>query len=155
MLPRNAIAIRKALGAATRAKIITAATHKNSTAMLLDYPPGAYTGMRTFDKLGILDFTGHTTRLANSLQQIQFSGQDAKTSVVENNVEAAAATQGLAPLRRLDVMNEETMHLVKAGLKFYYKNRADDALGPTDETKVTVLCTWDPKVRLFVNPKAK
>ncbi|KAG0072673.1 hypothetical protein BGZ90_011841 [Linnemannia elongata] len=145
MLPRNAIAIRKTLGAATRAKIITAATHKTSTATLLDYPPGAYTGMRTFDKLGIMDFTGHTTRLANSLQQIHFPGQGAETSVVDSNVEAAAATKGLAPLRSLEVMKEETMNLVKAGLKFYYKNRTDDVLGSADETKVTVLCTWDPE----------
>ncbi|KAG9063142.1 hypothetical protein KI688_004742 [Linnemannia hyalina] len=144
MLPRNAIAFCKTLGA-TRAKIITAATHKTSAAILLDYPPGAYTGMRTFDKLGIMDFTGHTTRLANSLQQIRFPGQDTSTSVVDSDVEAAAATLGLAPLRRPDVMKEETTNLVKAGLKFYYKNRADDALGPADETKVTVLCTWDPK----------
>ncbi|KAF8936346.1 hypothetical protein BGZ47_009547 [Haplosporangium gracile] len=146
MLPRNAIAIRKTLGAASRAEIITAVTHKTSTATLLDYPPGAYTGMRTFDKLGIMDFTGHTTRLANSLQQIRFPTQDPKIPVNgHSSAEAAATTQRLAPLRRSDVMKEETMNLVKAGLKFYYKNRTDDALGPADETKVTILCTWDHK----------
>ncbi|KAF9149988.1 hypothetical protein BG015_008195 [Linnemannia schmuckeri] len=146
MLPRNAIAIRKTLGTASRAEIVTAVTHKTSTATLLDYPPGAYTGMRTFDKLGIMDFTGHTARLANSLQQIRFPTQDPKIPVSgHSSVEAAATTQRLAPLRRPDVMKEETTNLVKAGLKFYYKNRTDDVLGPADETKVTVLCTWDHK----------
>ncbi|KAG0376813.1 hypothetical protein BGX24_007183 [Mortierella sp. AD032] len=143
MLPRNAIAIRKTLGTATG--IITSLTSKTSTATLLDYPPGAYTGMRTFDKLGIMDFTGHTTRLANSLQQIHFPPQDPKGSVSDvNDSESATATQGLAHLRRPGVMKEETTSLVKAGLQFYYKN-LEEALGPADETKVTVLCTWDPK----------
>jgi branched-subunit amino acid aminotransferase/4-amino-4-deoxychorismate lyase len=142
MLPRNAIAIRKTLGAAKTAEIITALTHKTSTATLLDYPPGAYTGMRTFDKLGIMDFPGHTARLTNSLQQIRFPSQDPLKDI---NGEATAATLGLASLRRPDVMKEEATSLVKAGLKFYYNNRPD-ALGPADETKVTVLCTWDPKV---------
>lgn len=142
MLPRNAIAIRKTLGAAKTAEIITAVTHKTSTATLLDYPPGAYTGMRTFGRLGIMDFPGHTTRLANSLQQIRFPSQD---PAKDNNTESAAATQELAAWRRPDVMKEETTSLVKAGLKFYY-NSYSDTLGPTDETKVTVLCTWDPKV---------
>ncbi|KAG0286828.1 hypothetical protein BGZ96_009118 [Linnemannia gamsii] len=141
MLPRNAIAIRKTLGAAKTAEIITAVTHKTSTATLLDYPPGAYTGMRTFGRLGIMDFPGHTTRLANSLQQIRFPSQD---PAKDNNAESAAATQELAAWRRPDVMKEETTSLVKAGLKFYY-NSYSDTLGPTDETKVTVLCTWDPK----------
>lgn len=89
-----------------------------------------------------MDFSGHTTRLANSLLQIRFPSQD---PVKDNNAETVAATQGMAALRRSDVMKEETTSLVKAGLKFYYKSYSD-TLGPTDETKVTVLCTWDPKV---------
>ncbi|KAF9120456.1 hypothetical protein BGW39_011366 [Mortierella sp. 14UC] len=146
MLPRNAIAIRKTLGAAT--EIITSITNKTSTATLLDYPPGSYTGMRTFDKLGIMDFTGHTTRLANSLQQIRFPPppqQDTNSSTASSNAgEPVTATQGLASLRRPEIMKEETTRLVKTGLKFYYKNY-EEALGAADETKVTVLCTWDPK----------
>ncbi|KAF9902914.1 hypothetical protein EC991_004386 [Linnemannia zychae] len=146
MLPRNAIAIRKTLGTAT--EIITSLTNKTSTATLLDYPPGSYTGMRTFDKLGIMDFTGHTTRLANSLQQIHFPSplQEGAENPAANvsGGESVAATQGLASLRRPEDMKEETTHLVKAGLKFYYKNR-EEALGPADETKITVLCTWDHK----------
>ncbi|KAF9930024.1 hypothetical protein FBU30_000937 [Linnemannia zychae] len=146
MLPRNAIAIRKALGTHTP-EIITAMTHKTSTAALLDYPPGAYTGMRTFDKLGIMDFSGHISRLANSLQQIRFPSANTTGSAAgSSSVETAAITEGLAPLRRPDVMKEEVMNLVKAGLKFYYMNH-DQALGPADETKVTVLCTWDAKTQ--------
>ncbi|KAG0280809.1 hypothetical protein BGZ95_008601 [Linnemannia exigua] len=143
MLPRNAIAIRKTLGTATG--IITSLTSKTSSATLLDYPPGAYTGMRTFDKLGIMDFTGHTTRLANSLQQIRFPSQDTQCPVSNaHDSESATATQGLESLRRPGFMKEETTSLVRAGLKFYYKNR-EEALGSADETKVTVLCTWDAK----------
>ncbi|KAF9096774.1 hypothetical protein BGX23_010462 [Mortierella sp. AD031] len=140
MLPRNAIAIRKTLGAAS--EIIITLTPKTSTATLLDYPPGAYTGMRTFDKLGIMDFTGHTARLASSLQKIRFS----PSNVVDGTVgsEASAATRGLASLRRPEIMKEEATNLVRAGLKFYYKN-LKDSLSPANETKVTVLCTWDPK----------
>jgi len=153
MLPRNVIAIRKALGAAT-SEIVTTLTHKNSNATLLDYPPGAYTGMRTFEKLGIMDFSGHTVRLANSLQQISFlSIHDSNSTTPSNSAaydcgdnESAAVTLGLTSLRRPTVMKEEATSLVKAGLMFYYKNQID-TLGPTDETKVTVLCTWDPKVK--------
>ncbi|KAI1311602.1 hypothetical protein EDD11_003342 [Mortierella claussenii] len=178
MHPRNVLAIRRTLAGSTASEVITSLTHKSSNATLLDYPTGAYTGMRTFDKIGIMDFTGHTTRLATSLQQIKFSAahiraqaqaqtkaqagtqgqaQAQATANHENHdndkendhaiaEEDPAVTAGLAQLRKEDIMKREATTLVRAGLKFYYKQlKEQDAAvaATTGETKVTVLCTWD------------
>ncbi|KAF9347961.1 hypothetical protein BGX34_002787, partial [Mortierella sp. NVP85] len=131
MVPRNVVAIRKCLGPAI--EIVTTLTNKNSTATLLDHPTGAYTGMRTMGKIGIMDFTGHTTRLANSLDQIKFPGTGPLPSPTLSSssftlddkdveMEDPAATRGLAAMRRPDIMKSETTDLVREGLKFYYKN---------------------------------
>ncbi|KAF9110225.1 hypothetical protein BGX27_006643, partial [Mortierella sp. AM989] len=119
MLPRNVLAIRKSLSS----EIITSLTSKNSNATLLDYPTGAYTGMRTFDRIGIMDFTGHTARLATSLQQIKFSSATTATtaSPTHDDKEDAVVSEGLARLRNQETMKKETTDLVQAGLKFYYK----------------------------------
>ncbi|KAF8967228.1 hypothetical protein BGZ46_000196 [Entomortierella lignicola] len=155
MLPRNALAIRKGLGSS--AEIITSLTSKNSTSILLDYPPGAYTGMRTFNRIGIMDFTGHTSRLATSLQQITFfnsSGTTPSTSIPnQDQAEDPVATQGLAPLRFQENMKAETTQLVQTGLKFYYNQlrqnlqNGEQSTALEGETKVTVLCTWDAEVK--------
>ncbi|KAF9581710.1 heat shock protein 90, partial [Lunasporangiospora selenospora] len=187
-------------------EILTCLTHKSSDAILLDYPTGAYTGMRTFDQLGIMDFTGHTTRLANSLAQIRFPissdahsmlestpkvdpGTDAEAGVTdritmdgsgslqkndclsmegaketkeeeeEEEEEDSRATEALVEFRRQDYMKKEATELVRAGLKYYYQQQGrletdehTQHLHPNyhasigeDETKVTVLCTWDYK----------
>jgi hypothetical protein len=160
MVPRNVVAIRKCLGPAI--EIVTTLTNKNSTATLLDYPTGAYTGMRTVGKIGIMDFTGHTTRLATSLQQIKFPGTgplpsptlSSSSCTLDDNkdveMEDPAAMRGLAALRHSEIMKSETADLVRAGLKFYYKNLKQALrnceLASIGETKVTVLCTWDPVV---------
>lgn len=157
MLPRNVLAIRKTWGSAissngshglphpSTTEILTTLTTKTSHATLLDYPNGSYTGMRTFNKIGIMDFTGHTARLAHSLQQISFAPGGEGGAKEDPEVVA-----GLAALRTHEVMTKETTDLVRAGLKFYYKQfkePAQDLLSAVGETKVTVLCTWDPKVR--------
>ncbi|KAF8923830.1 hypothetical protein BGZ58_002472 [Dissophora ornata] len=152
MLPRNVLAMRKTLGSAS--EIITSLTSKSSNATLLDYPTGAYTGMRTFDKIGIMDFTGHAARLATSLQQIVFPGTT-DSSAHEIKEEDVAATVGLAALRDTDTMKKEATDLVRAGLKFYYKQLKEGlkngelaaAVTAVGETKVTVLCTWDAKIK--------
>ncbi|KAF9574321.1 hypothetical protein EC968_006828 [Mortierella alpina] len=142
MLPRNVLAIRKVLGNAT--EILTSTTPKSSQVMLLEYPPGSYTGMRTVNRIGILDFSAHTARLANSLRQIQFL--DATPQ------EDRAITAGLAPFRQDGFMKEETTNLVRTGLLQYYKQLKQDIPTATDvaaagkEVKITVLCTWDPEV---------
>ncbi|KAG0263018.1 hypothetical protein BG011_009415 [Mortierella polycephala] len=118
MLPRNVLAIRKTIGAAT--EIITSWTQKSSNATLLDFPPGSYTGMRTIDKLGILDFTGHTNRLANSLQHIQFL--NGAVGVLNDK----SAEEELAAFKRPEIMKKETADLVRAGLKLYYSQLKGD-----------------------------
>ncbi|KAF9962589.1 hypothetical protein BGZ72_000009 [Mortierella alpina] len=142
MLPRNALAIRKTLGTST--EILTSATPKSSQAMLLEYPPGSYTGMRTVNRVSILDFSKHTARLANSLRQIQFLGGTAQ--------EDQGVTAGLASLRQDDFMKKETTNLVRTGLLQYYRQLKQDlardtsaAAAAEDDVKVTVLCTWDPE----------
>ncbi|KAF9318526.1 hypothetical protein BG003_011070 [Podila horticola] len=155
MLPRNVLAIRKTWASAissngshglphpSTTEILTSLTTKTSNATLLDYPHGSYTGMRTFHKIGIMDFTAHTTRLANSLQQISFAPGGEEGGAQEDPEVVA----GLAALRTHEVMKKETTDLVRAGLKLYYKQfkePAQDLLSAVGETKVTVLCTWDP-----------
>ncbi|KAF9983847.1 hypothetical protein BGZ75_004582 [Mortierella antarctica] len=140
MLPRNVLAVRKVLGTST--EILTSTTPKSSQAMLLDYPPGSYTGMRTVNRVGILDFSVHTARLANSLRQIQFLGATAQ--------EDRAVAAGLASLRHDDYMRKETTNLVRTGLRHYNKLQQDlprdtDTAAAGEEIKVTVLCTWDPE----------
>ncbi|KAF9184115.1 hypothetical protein BGZ51_003553 [Haplosporangium sp. Z 767] len=114
--------------------------------MLLDFPPGSYTGMRTIDKLGILDFTGHTNRLANSLQHIQFP--DGAVGTLDDK----SAAEELAAFERPEIMKKETADLVRAGLKLYYSQLKGDlsngsTLAIQGDTKVTVLCTWDTKIK--------
>ncbi|KAG0021236.1 hypothetical protein BGZ81_009033 [Podila clonocystis] len=155
MLPRNVLAIRKTWGSTissngshglphpSSTEILTTLTTKTSNATLLDYPHGSYTGMRTFNKIGIMDFTGHTARLANSLLQISFAPGGEEGGAKED----PEVVRGLAALRTHEVMKRETTDLVRAGLKFYYrqfKEPAQDLLSAVGETKVTVLCTWDP-----------
>lgn len=101
--------------------------------------------MRTFRKIGIMDFASHTARLTNSLQQISFAPGGEKEGAKEDPEVVA----GLAALRTHEVMKKEATDLVRAGLKFYYKQFKEpvqDLLSAVGETKVTVLCTWDPKV---------
>ncbi|KAF9916333.1 hypothetical protein BX616_004033 [Lobosporangium transversale] len=169
MLPRNVLAIRRTIAGSTAVEIITMLTSKSSKAILLDYPSGAYTGMRTFNKIGIMDFTGHTNRLADSLQQIKFhaltsrvttpgtdtdshnNGHDRGGDHENNDInslekEDPTITSALAAFRTREIMKLETTNLVSEGLKFYYKqakeyNSIDSA--SIGETKVTVLCTWD------------
>ncbi|KAG0005853.1 hypothetical protein BGZ80_011465 [Entomortierella chlamydospora] len=161
MFPRNVLAIRKSLGSSATSEIITSITPKASNATLLDYPTGAYTGMRTFDKIGIMDFTGHTARLATSLQQIKFTTHADNTITTSTGTainEDVAVTEGLAQLRNQETMKKETTDLVQAGLKFYYsqlrQNLQNGELTSAleGETKVTVLCTWDAKASTVKEP---
>ncbi|KAF9352333.1 hypothetical protein BGX26_009838 [Mortierella sp. AD094] len=161
MLPRNVLAIRKSFGSSAASEIITSITPKASNATLLDYPTGAYTGMRTIDRIGIMDFTGHTARLTSSLQQIKFTthADDTVTTSTTATNEDAAATEGLAQLRNQEIMKKETTDLVQAGLKFYYKQlrqglqNGELTSALLGETKVTVLCTWDAKASTMPLPK--
>ncbi|KAF9431313.1 hypothetical protein BGZ94_000020 [Podila epigama] len=137
----NVLAIRQSLKSAVpRTEILTTLTSVTSNATLLSYPTGSYTGMRTFDMLSIMDFTGHTTRLANSLQRISFAAE-------EGAAEDAEVAAGLASLRTPEAMKQEATHLVRAGLKAYYKQFTEQGqdLATAGEAKVTVLCTWDLK----------
>lgn len=169
MLPRNVLAIRKSFGSAAASEIITSVTSKSSNATLLEYPTGAYTGMRTFDRIGIMDFSGHADRLASSLQQIKFSTPASSPSPSPSAIDSSsssddssngvcedeAATIGLAQLRNEDIMKKETRNLVKAGLAFYYKQLKQNVQNGelkaimAGETKITILCTWDAKASLF------
>ncbi|KAG0205921.1 hypothetical protein BGX28_002563 [Mortierella sp. GBA30] len=110
-------------------------TNKDANGILLDYPPGAYTAMRTFDRVGIMDFSGHVARLAGSLSQIHFP-----ESEQDDIEEAAVVKTGLAPFRNPERLKVELTDLVRAGMKAYYKQSKE-----LHEAKITVLCTWDTK----------
>lgn len=70
----------------------------------------------------------------------------------DNRAEDPAATRGMAALRQPEIMRSEAADLVQTGLKFYYKQLRQDVHGSElaevigGETKVVVLCTWDPVV---------
>ncbi|KAG0052198.1 hypothetical protein BGZ83_002885 [Gryganskiella cystojenkinii] len=104
MLPRNVLAIRRALDS----EVLTSLTSKTSTAMLLDFPPGAYTGMH----------------------------------------EIELATKAMDHLRQESRMKLQAKEVVQSGLKFYYQHLREvlqQETLPEGETKVTILCTWDPQ----------
>ncbi|KAG0238533.1 hypothetical protein BGW42_004295 [Actinomortierella wolfii] len=199
MLPRNVLAIRSRVGSTT--EVICRVTTKTGHSFLLEYPPGAYTGMRTIDQKGVLDFSGHVTRLANSLQQIHFhdpsyshknqnqhQNQDQSNGHRYEGKEPPSVQQGLAPFRNVETLMQEAQQLVRAGLSHYYQvlhqqehqlqpphtpppeplnlpsldqdkhhhqqqqllNGCGHKLASTtrsimDETKITLLCTWDFK----------
>ncbi|KAF9164055.1 hypothetical protein DFQ26_001887 [Actinomortierella ambigua] len=137
MLPRNVLAIRSLVGSSS--EVICKATSKNSNSFLLEYPPGAYTGMRTIDQKGILDFSGHVVRLANSLQQIHFHDPHNSNIIGSKNenqpqdlhdqtnnhgyegAEPSLVQQGLAPFRNVETLMQEARQLVRSGLSHYFQ----------------------------------
>ncbi|KAF9970242.1 hypothetical protein BGZ73_007086 [Actinomortierella ambigua] len=151
MIPRNVLAIRSLVGSSS--EVICKTTSKNGNSFLLEHPPGAYTGMRTIDQKGVLDFSGHVVRLANSLQQIHF--HDPHTDNSTNNhpknpnqpqdlldqtnnhsyagAEPPSVQQGLAPFRNVETLMQEA-RLLKPG---------PTTRSILDEAKITLLCTWD------------
>ncbi|KAG0325763.1 hypothetical protein BGZ99_000208 [Dissophora globulifera] len=102
--------------------------------------------MRTFDKIGIMDFTSHTTRLATSLQQMRFPPPALPLTGEQGESEDVAATAGLASLRSPESMKIAATDLIRSGLKFYFKQFEDSlasgelicSAGTTGEAKVTV-----------------
>ncbi|KAF9099565.1 hypothetical protein BGX23_001207 [Mortierella sp. AD031] len=112
-------------------------TKNNANTILLGYPPGAYTAMRTFDRLGIMDFSGHVARLASSVSQIHFPESDIAIGKEE---EDQAVKEGLAPFRNPVSLKPKVVRVVRSALKAYFRQEGD-----LSEAKVTVLCTWDVK----------
>ncbi|KAF9276829.1 hypothetical protein BGZ68_009713 [Mortierella alpina] len=136
-VPRHILAVRKHpsthLSDSPSDNISVSYTDKGANAVLLDYPPGAYTAMRTFDRVGIMDFSGHVDRLVSSLSQIHFP-----ESEQADIAEAVTVRRGLAPYRDAETLKTEMAELVRAALKAYYQQSSG-----LDEAKVTVLCTWN------------
>lgn len=135
-------------------------TDKGSNDTLLEYPTGAYTGMRTSDYRGIMDFSCHVVRIADSLSQIQFSAAAAATMDKEcsgqerkeegqgeeqNNKEEPDVVNALAQFRNAETLKPMMTDLVREGLRNYYSQALEES--SMGEAKVTVLCTWDSKVR--------
>ncbi|KAG0296640.1 Chitin synthase, class 1 [Linnemannia gamsii] len=123
----------------TDSVVVVTSTHKNANTVLLDNPPGAYTAMRTFDRLGIMDFSGHVTRIASSLSQIHFPESD---RVMGKELEDQVVKDGLAPFRDPITLKTTMTDVVQKVLKAYF-GRGDK--GEVSEAKVTVLCTWNVK----------
>lgn len=137
-------------GIDTNPVVVVTKTHKNANTILLDYPPGAYTAMRTFSRLGIMDFSGHVARLTNSLSQIHFPESDRITAGEDVDVESEelVVKKGLAPFRDTGRLKVVMADVVTKVLRAYCtRNEAGEG---DSEVKVTVLCTWNVKVRLDV-----
>ncbi|KAG0263548.1 hypothetical protein BG011_008612 [Mortierella polycephala] len=104
--------------------------------MLLAYPSGAYTAMRTFGHRGIMDFSGHVARLASSVAQIHFS-----ESEQDRSKEDVAVETRLTTFRNPETLYTEMKELVRSALMVYYGRYTESG-----EAKVTVLCTWDVNI---------
>ena len=144
-------------GTETTPVVVVTKTHKDANTILLDYPPGAYTAMRTFSRLGIMDFSGHVTRLVNSLSQIHFPESDRITAGEDVDVESEASVvkKGLAPFRNSERLKVVMTDVVRKVLRAYFAGKENGLKG--SEAKVTVLCTWNVKVRVdaFMNVDAR
>lgn len=128
--------------------VVVTNTHKNANAVLLDNPPGAYTAMRTFDRLGIMEFSGHVARLASSLSQIHFPESDRETG---KELEDQVVKDGLAPFRDPITLKPIMTDVVQKALRAYFGGKDK---GGVSEAKVTVLCTWNVKVSSITVLKA-
>jgi len=108
-----------------------------------------------------MDFSCHVARVANSLSQIQFSAAavDKEKSEQERKEEGEGEEQklkeepnvvkGMAQFRNAETLKPMMADLVREGLRNYYGQVPEEtSLG---EAKVTVLCTWDSKVRKSSN----
>lgn len=144
-------------GTETNPEVIVTTTLKDANTILLDYPPGAYTAMRTFSRLGIMDFSGHVTRIANSLSQIHFPESDRLTAGEDVAVESEVfvVKKGLALFRDPERLKVLMTDVVRKVLRAYFAEQENGKGG--SEAKVTVLCTWSVKVRLdtFMNVDAR
>ncbi|GJJ73404.1 hypothetical protein EMPS_05762 [Entomortierella parvispora] len=131
-------------------------TTKSANDTLIEYPTGAYTAMRTSEHRGIMDFSCHVNRLANSLSQIQFSVAAMDTEKVEQDKEEEGeleeqgneqqeVAEALAQFRDAKTLKPLMTDLVREGLRDYYGQVPEEStLG---EAKVTVLCSWDSNNR--------
>ncbi|KAF9923798.1 Sulfhydryl oxidase 1 [Linnemannia zychae] len=119
--------------------VILTPTNKCATAILLDYPAGAYTSMRTIGHGGVMNFSGHVTRLTSSLTQIHFPESDKE---IGKEIEDQIVKDRLAPFRESTTLKPMLTLLVQKALKDYFgKRMTDDA----SEAKITLLCTWNTK----------
>ncbi|KAK3835904.1 MAG: aminotransferase [Linnemannia elongata] len=130
-------------GTDTNPVVVVTKTHKDANTILLDYPPGAYTAMRTFSRLGIMDFSGHVIRLTNSLSQIHFPESDRLTAGEDVDVESEewVVKKGLAPFRDAGKLKVVVTDVVRKVLMAYFTEKENGE----GEVKVTVLCTWNVK----------
>ncbi|KAF9127285.1 hypothetical protein BGW39_005979 [Mortierella sp. 14UC] len=128
-------------GTGTKPTVVVTDTDEDANTVLLNYPPGAYTAMRTFDRLGIMDFSGHVARLASSLSQIHLPESDRAIGKDEEE-EVQVVKRGLALFRDPVTLKPVMTDVVRRVLKSYFKKKENKEVA---EAKVTVLCTWDVK----------
>ncbi|KAF9909220.1 hypothetical protein EC991_008981 [Linnemannia zychae] len=128
-------------GTGTKSTVVVTDTDENANTVLLNYPPGAYTAMRTFDRIGIMDFSGHVARLASSLSQIHFPESD-RASGKDLEEEDQIVKDGLALFRDPVKLKPVMTDVVRRVLKGYFGKKENREIA---EAKVTVLCTWDVK----------
>ncbi|KAG0279850.1 hypothetical protein BGZ95_012076 [Linnemannia exigua] len=121
--------------------VVVTDTNENANTVLLNYPPGAYTAMRTFDRLGIMDFSGHIARISSSLSQIHLPESDRDLGK-EAEEEDKAVRTGLVPFRDPVTLKPVMTEVVQKALKGYFGKKENKDVA---EAKVTVLCTWDVK----------
>lgn len=93
-----------------------------------------------------MDFSGHVIRLTNSLSQIHFPESDRLTAGEDVDVESEewVVKKGLAPFRDAGKLKVVVTDVVRKVLMAYFTEKENGE----GEVKVTVLCTWNVKVRL-------
>ncbi|KAG0050733.1 hypothetical protein BGZ83_004480 [Gryganskiella cystojenkinii] len=128
-------------GTISTPKLIVTFTDKNANDTLLEYPSGAYTATRTFDHHGILDFSGHVSRIANSLSQLRFATPHKENEIEAEEEESPQVVQALHRFRNAETLKPLMTDLVREGLRDYFGQVSEEFL--LGEAKVTVLCSWD------------
>lgn len=99
---------------------------------ILNYPRGAYTGMRTLERNAIVEFDAHLKRLTNSLALLKWDHQDDHIN------------QAMASFKDPIELKGKLVPLLKKGLESFYGK-----INTEYETKVSVMIAYSFQVSSF------
>lgn len=99
---------------------------------ILNYPRGAYTGMRTLERNAIVEFDAHVKRLTNSLALLKWDHKDDHIN------------QAMASFKDPIELKGKLVPLLKKGLESFYEQ-----INTEHETKVSVMIAYSFQVSSF------
>ncbi|KAG0175516.1 hypothetical protein DFQ30_006709, partial [Apophysomyces sp. BC1015] len=122
------------LQAGAAAKYKTSTSHVLPNDFVLQYPRGAYTGMRTVGRNAIVQLDSHLKRIHNTMSLMRFTRPGEQTETEE-------VTSKLASFRDQVQLDEKLIPLLHAGLTAYY-SQIGQTVDPSSETKVMVMIAY-------------